>query len=533
MRRNDTFNNLSETEPTRKRKLKSLLSNPRFKHGSLATAITVVVIILVILLNTAVSILGNRVDLRFDITSNKLFSLTDIAKDYFASVDEDVTITVLSSENDLRSFSAFSQQGFDGTLYEAPIRRLPEIFGEITKNEHINVRYVDMDTNPTFLSKYDLVSIPSRPEMYLLVESARRHKLIALTDFINTDKGETANYSDKDMTYYYFTEQPLINAFGYVLRDEVISATFINGHGEKTEGDGGKTYYDAFAQYFSNNGLEVNMIDFAKDEIPANTKFLIMISPTRDMTDEEIVKLDEFLQSGKDYGKNLLYFDSGKKVHTNLYSYLELNWGVKLDPNSRVYDDQNCIYLPYRVVTEYNSNSDILTDLASENIKTVLTTPSPIEILWEERDIRTVTPLLISADTSFMRPYDENTTVENVVKQDSDITGSYNLMTLSRKRNVNLPVEESSSVLVTSDGYWAETLVDSYNSFGNSALLTSVLEAMQEKSDPVTIIKKDLMTEVITLSSKQIKTFAYIFSLGFTSIIVIACIVVFVRRKNL
>jgi len=132
-----------------------------------------------------------------------------------------------------------------------------------------------------------------------------------------------------------------------------------------------------------------------------------------------------------------------------------------------------------------------------------------------------------------MRPYDDSTVVEDVTKQDTDITGSYSLMTLSRKRNQNLPVEESSSVLVTSDGYWAETLVDNYNSFGNAALLTSVLEAMQEKSDPVTIIKKDLMTEVITLSAKQIKTFALIFSLGATAIIVTICITVFVRRKNL
>jgi len=533
MRNKNTFDTSFDNQPSAKKSLKAKLSNPRFKHGSFATAITAVVIVLVILLNAAVTILGNRVDLRFDITSNKLFSLTDEAKAYFEAVNEDVTINVLSSENDLKTFSVFSDQNYNGGIYEIPIRRLPEIFSQLEKNEHITVRYVDIDSNPTFLNKYNLVSVPSKPEMYILVESAKRHKLVDLTEFINTDFGEASSYSQEELTYYYFTEQPLVNAFGYVLRDEIVSATFINGHGEKTEGDSGKTYFNAFSQYFANNGLEVNMIDFLKEEIPENTKFLVMVSPTRDMTDEEIVKLDEFLQSGKDYGKNLLYFDSGKKVHTNLYSYLELNWGVKLDPNSRVYDDKNCIYLPYRVIANYNSDSDILTDLVTENIKTVLTAPSPIEILWEERDIRTVTSLLTSADSSFMRPYDDSTVVEDVTKQDTDITGSYSLMTLSRKRNQNLPVEESSSVLVTSDGYWAETLVDNYNSFGNAALLTSVLEAMQEKSDPVTIIKKDLMTEVITLSAKQIKTFALIFSLGATAIIVTICITVFVRRKNL
>ena len=91
---------------------KSFFRNPRFKHGSLATAITAVVIVVIVLLNVAVTLLEKRVDLRFDITANHLFSLTDEAKEYFASVGDDVTITVLSSEDALRNFSAACRRYF-------------------------------------------------------------------------------------------------------------------------------------------------------------------------------------------------------------------------------------------------------------------------------------------------------------------------------------------------------------------------------------------------------------------------------------
>ena len=116
MRNKNTFDTSFDNQPSAKKSLRARLSNPRFKHGSFATAITAVVIVLVILLNAAVTILGNRVDLRFDITSNKLFSLTDEAKAYFEAVNEDVTINVLSSENDLKTFSVFSDQNFNGGI---------------------------------------------------------------------------------------------------------------------------------------------------------------------------------------------------------------------------------------------------------------------------------------------------------------------------------------------------------------------------------------------------------------------------------
>ena len=511
---------------------KSFFRNPRFKHGSLATAITAVVIVVIILLNVAVTLVGERVDLRFDITANKLFSLTDEAKAYFDSVEDDVTITVLSSEQKLKEFSAFTDAGYDGAIYEAPIRRLPEILSDVAKNERITVKYVDMDANPNFLNKYDMISQPSRPELCILVESAKRYKLVELTDFINTDFGETTSYKtdSESYTYYYFTEQPLINAVGYVLRDEVVSVAVVNGHGERTEDESNLAFISGI---FENNGLSVESIDFAKDAIPQNAKFLAVVAPQRDFSQTEITKLDEFLQNGKDYGRNLLYFDGGTADLPNLYEYLELNWGVRIDPNSRVYDPDNCFVYPFCVFSEY-ADSDATKELSDAGVKTPINNPMPIEVLWEERDIRAVTALMSTYDTSFKRAASETPDAESaaaITRRDDDVTGKYAVMTLTRRHNANLPVEESSGVLMTSVGF-----LDYYSSsgtFGNGTLITDILESMQEKSDPVTIVKKDLATEVIDLSNNQVRIFALLFSILFPAVIIGVGTFVFVKRKNL
>lgn len=523
--------NGGENETAKKR----FFSNPRLKHGSLATAITAVVILVIILLNVAVTLIGERVDLRFDITANHLFSLTDEAKAYFDSVGDDVTITVLSSETKLREFSAFTDAGYDGAVYEAPIRRLPEILSDVAKNDHITVKYVDMDANPNFLNKYNMISVPSRPDMYMLVESAKRYKLVELTDFINTDYGETTSYNtdSESYTYYYFTEQPLVNAVGYVLRDEVVSVAVVNGHGERTEDESNLAFISGI---FENNGLSVEVIDFAKDAIPQNAKFLAVISPARDFSQAEIEKLNDFLENGKDYGRDLLYFDGGTADLPNLYAFLADGWGVKIDPDSRVYDVDNCIVYPFYVITEYDSDSDVTKELDGAGIKTVVTNPEPIEVLWTERDIRTVTSLLTTFDTSFKRAASETPDAESaaaITKRDDDVTGTYPVMTLTRKRNANLPVEESSGVLVAADGFidWYYG-TSSSNTYGNGTLITAILESMQEKSDPVTIVKKDLSTEVINLTNSRIKGFAIVFSLVIPIVIAGVGIFVFVKRKN-
>ena len=511
---------------------KRFFSNPRFKHGSLATAITAVVIIVIVLFNVAVTLIGNRVDLRFDITANRLFSLTDEAKAYFDSVEGDVTITVLSSEQKLKEFSAFTDAGYDGAIYEAPIRRLPEILSEVAKNERITVKYVDMDANPNFLNKYDMISQPSRPEMFMLVESPKRYKLVELTDFLNTDFGETTSYKtdSESYTYYYFTEQPLINAVGYVLRDEVVSVAVVNGHGERTEDESNLAFISGI---FENNGLSVESIDFAKDAIPQNAKFLAVVAPQRDFSQTEITKLDEFLQNGKDYGRNLLYFDGGTADLPNLYGYLELYWGVRIDPNSRVYDPDNCFVYPFCVFSEY-AESDATKELSDAGVKTPINNPMPIEILWEERDIRTVTALMSTYDTSFKRAASETPDAESaaaITKRDDDVTGKYAVMTLTRRHNANLPVEESSGVLMTSVGFL--DYYSSSGSFGNGTLIMGILESMQEKSDPVTIVKKDLATEVIDLTNNQVRIFALVFSILFPAVIIGVGTFVFVKRKNL
>ena len=89
---------MSEHNEQKKHTLKEKWSNRRFRHGSIATAITAIVIVAVILLNMGASVLGKKVTLSFDLTKNQVFQLTETSIDYLKTLDKDVEIDVLAKD---------------------------------------------------------------------------------------------------------------------------------------------------------------------------------------------------------------------------------------------------------------------------------------------------------------------------------------------------------------------------------------------------------------------------------------------------
>ena len=102
-----------------------------FKAGAYSTGMIVAAVAIVIVLNMVVEQLpGTWTSL--DLTSSKLYSLTDQTKEYLKNMDEDVTIYVLVSEENEDTVLG---QTLD--LYE-------------DLSEHITVQYVDPIQNPRF-----------------------------------------------------------------------------------------------------------------------------------------------------------------------------------------------------------------------------------------------------------------------------------------------------------------------------------------------------------------------------------------------
>ena len=74
------------------------INSKKLKYGTVATVITVIVIVMVVLLNVIVSSLGERYDLKFDLTPNNNFEISEETTDYLSKLNENVEICTTVDE---------------------------------------------------------------------------------------------------------------------------------------------------------------------------------------------------------------------------------------------------------------------------------------------------------------------------------------------------------------------------------------------------------------------------------------------------
>ena len=106
-------------------------------------ALTALAIALVILVNMLFSVLGNKTNLKIDLTGDGVFTLANESKDVVETVDRDINIYYATNAQNRNT-------------------RYSEILDTFDKSsEHINVKEVNIDTDPGFSSKYNLKSYNS------------------------------------------------------------------------------------------------------------------------------------------------------------------------------------------------------------------------------------------------------------------------------------------------------------------------------------------------------------------------------------
>ena len=96
-----------KTKKEKVKKEKRTFNKRKFKYGTLATAITVVFIAAVVLLNVLASQLTDRFGLKIDTTKEQLFEISDQTIDYLGTLEEDIEIAVMTDEETLDNGSKY------------------------------------------------------------------------------------------------------------------------------------------------------------------------------------------------------------------------------------------------------------------------------------------------------------------------------------------------------------------------------------------------------------------------------------------
>lgn len=348
---NEVKANVAEVKPEKKEKAKkpkALRSQFLFKKGGYSIAIIALVLAALVLLNWLVSALGERFHLEFDMTPQKINSMSEENIKFLEGIKDKVTVTVCADEDSFASYmDSYAQQYYgisDGGDYFEQTATLVKKYKSY--NENIAVSFVDPQSSE-FMEIYRNYSNAGVNYGSIIVSAEKggnnRYKILNFADIYELKTDDTyAAYGYTTSTIEgNNVETALTGAIAYCVSSKTPRLAIFTGHSAND-------YSEPLTKLLKDNNFEVDVLtDKIIGNIPDEYDAIAVLSPTEDFIDSELDKISAFLDNGGKLSKGFLYFaDASCPSLPNLESFLS-QWGIvekkgvlfETDANNSIQDD--------------------------------------------------------------------------------------------------------------------------------------------------------------------------------------------------
>ena len=314
----------------KKKKTKnSLRSQFALKKGSYSAAIIVLVLVALILLNWLVSTLGDRFHLEFDMSPEKINSMSSENIDYIKGIKDEVSVIVCSAEKTYADYmDAYAQNYYgisDGHSYFEQTVGLLEKYKSY--NKKIKIEYIDPQSSEfTAVSqKYANSGIVYGDMIVSCTKNGNeRYKKLGFSDIYSLSTDDTyAAYGYSVSTIAGNNiETALTGAIAYCVSQKTSKVAVFTGHSSND-------YSSSYLELLKANNFEADvMASNVINDIPDSYDAIVIMAPTGDFIDSELDAISAFLDNGGKLSKGLIYFaDSCCPSLPNLESLLS-QWGV-------------------------------------------------------------------------------------------------------------------------------------------------------------------------------------------------------------
>ncbi|MCJ7548639.1 MAG: GldG family protein, partial [Anaerolineae bacterium] len=363
------------------RKQKSHTKNPELMQARhLRLLFGVLLCLLVVgtfLINLVAVQLGERYALTVDLTANAAYEAGEETRALLQSLNQDVEIFVLATED-----------AFAGSSYFVQAQRMIEQYPKLSSR--VTLTYVDYVFDPTFASRYPDLALS---EGNVLVTSGDRTKQLQLSELFNytyTQSGSLTTQSSR-------AEEALSSAILYAISDSQARVAVLTGNGMAD--------MSAFTRLLVENNYELSQVNLTMDTLDDSYDLALLFGPQIDLSEGALKKLDAFLYNDGAYGKTLFYTaDVAQGSLPNLRTFLK-EWGIAIGDGAVFETDaaRTFQYQPYYPVAEYvdQVHRDKLIDPSSP---VLMPLARPVELLFRSRDSHLNEVLLQFAETSGVRP---------------------------------------------------------------------------------------------------------------------------------
>lgn len=563
MQKQDKKSEKTAAPISEEKRQKKMQVRKKLKYGGIATAVTVIFVAVVVLLNVVVAQVCKRnPDAVLDLTTANLYEISDDTVDYIKNLDQDVEIAISSEESTFQSDKYYKMISETISKYQG-------------YSDHISVTYFDTTKDPDILSKYQDLYAGDISSNQIIVTSGDRIKVYSLTDMFEIDQDKYQSYyygyaSLSDCITGFKGEQTLTTAIMNVTDSNPKSVAVItksNGNYIFSATQANAYAVTAMENLLNDNGYDVKELDMVNDTLDAETYDIVVLpAPANDLTMDAIKKLQDFLQNDGNLGKQLIYVaDYTQSVTPNLDAFLK-DWNLQVD-SSYVREDDNNRNQTVQIVASagkgliapivsLGDSENYGGNLANSSLPIVAPLARPIQELPSNNG-RVVYSLLQSSDTSYAYPLTQQassgedtteaaseesqeateaatteTAATTSFDTDSAVRGANTVMALSQSQQSTGSELIESDVIVLGSMAMMDYYLTQDSSYNNAEYFVGVLNSVCGKEDSIVIASKDMTATSISATQTQLVTLRTIVVFLIPLAVAAAGIVVFLRRRN-
>lgn len=462
----------------------------KFKYGSMATAFTILVIVITLLVNIVSNLVVEKFKLRFDMTDTRLYELSNTTKQVVGDLNQEITINIFNNKDDFLSI-----------IKEYVIR-----IGDL--NPKIKINYIDPYTNPNIIDKYAKEGYSISPDD-VIVEGPNRKRYIGRLSFFNINEQEGTVMGVK-------AEQTLASAFLYVTQEKLPAAVFSDGHNEEQN--------ESLMKLFDNNSYVVYQAALSVQDIREDAQVFVIVGPTRDFLPEEIKKLDSFMARG---GKVIAFVKPAAQAMPNLEEFF-VEWGIKVRPEVVIEKDFYVADNPLNLHAIYGSHI-INNYFVNNRYYPVVPACRALEALDGIAGV-IVTPVLTSSENSYGKLGESFTSLQ---KAEGDAQGPFALAIASEKKVTTAEGEKDAKIFVAGSTMMLSEDILAMDSYANADFVVQVLNWCTDTEAGINIPAKKLTPDPMNIMSYQTALFGFLFIIVIPLSVLIYGIVVFFRRRHL
>lgn len=460
------------------------------RSGAYASVLAVVVLVLVILLNLVVGAVPTKFT-QFDISTGKMFTLSDTTKTMLQELNTDVTAYYLAET---------------GNEDSNITRILDRYAGE---SSHFTWQQRDPALYPTFAQQYDAQNASSSS---VILVCGDNHTVVDYNDMYTADY--SSYYTTGSYTMSFSAENALSSGIAKVTRENSYVLYQLTGHGESSlESD--------FTETLDNSGVTMQDLNLlTTDTVPEDAAALLINDPQADLSTLDAAAIKTYLENG-----GHLFVTTDLTVDTPNLDALLAEYGMTRQEGLVIENDSS--YYAYRYPQTY-----LLPSLSSNDITAGITdgmhvfTPVAQGIVkGDSTDDLTLTTLLSTSSTAYaMQDYAEATTAEQGA---NDPNGPFNIAVAASNSATG------AKVVWVNCPNMLNSQMNSAVSGGNAQLLTSAVNWMTGEENGVVIDSKSMSAETLTVPAKATMLLGLLFTIVVPlAFIVVGIAITLVRRRR-